>query len=355
MPKKRKGTVAIAVQKGMLRLRWRHQGTPYTLTLALFDSPLHRRIAEGKAAEIQADIAFDRFDRTLAKYRGEGQAEKRDVRPTLELWQLFTQSRRSLGLISPATESARYKPLAANLRRYAQDLDSTTATGFIDLLRSRQNPRIANQNLSLLKGFGEWCVDVGHWQSNPFKAIAPQKGAEQARQGKPFSKAEIRLFLDTIAQDRHYAHYHDLCLFMFHTGCRPGEALGLRWSQIDLADGTVRIRATKTDSSHTLRLQPVILKMLGDRPRPSDGLVFPGPRGKRISPKNFCQRCWKRTCDRAGIPYRVPYFARHSLASHMIDGGASYPQVAYVLGHKTTRMVQQTYGRMIEAPDLPEF
>lgn len=338
----------------MLRLRWRHQGQPYTLILGLFDSPLHRRIAQGKAAEIQADIAFERFDATLAKYRGEGATASR---PTGELWDLFTRHRRTNGTISPATVAARYQPIAANLKRFGSHIDKTTAPAFIDLLRSRQSPRIANQNLSLLKGFGEWCVDVGHWQSNPFKPIAPMKGAETARAGKPFTRAEIRLFLDTLVGDRYYAHYHDLCLFLFHIGCRPGEALGLRWRQIDLAAGTVRIRATKTDSAHVLRLQPKLMAMLQARllhPDPN-ALVFPGPRGKRISPKNFCQRCWKHTCDRADIPYRVPYFARHSLASHLIDGGASYPQVAYVLGHKSTRMVQQTYGRMIDAPDLPEF
>jgi integrase len=84
-------------------------------------------------------------------------------------------------------------------------------------------------------------------------------------------------------------------------------------------------------------------------------LVFPSPTGKRINTRSFCRRCWRQTCTDAGIPYRVPYFARHSLASHLIESGATYPQVAYVLGHSSTRMVSQTYGRMVPPPQLPEF
>lgn len=345
-----KGTVSVVNQDGMLRLRWRYQGTPYTLTLGLFDSPLHRRVAQGKAAEIQADLAFDRFDPTLAKYRGDGIA---DGRSTLALWGLFTRYRESTGT-SESTIS-KYRALQHNLERYG-NLDSTnTAQEFILRLRDRQVPLVANQNLSLLKGFGRWCVEAGHWQSNHFNLIKPAKGAQQARKGEPFSKAEIRLFLDTIKLDRDYAHYHDLCLFLFHTGCRPGEALSLRWQQVDLTNGTVMIYATKTDHAHLLRLQPSAIAMLKERDQTSD-LVFPSPRTQtRINGRNFCQRCWKRICAKAGIEYRVPYFTRHSLASHLIDSGATYPQVAYVLGHKTTRMVQQTYGRMIDPPDLPEF
>jgi integrase len=353
MPKSRKGTVSVSSQEGMLRLRWRWNGKPYALTLGLFDSPLHRRLAEAKAAEIQADIAYERFDPTLTKYRSDAPAPT-TTRPTSELWQMFTASRLTLGQISAATEAARYRPLLSNLVRFGRPIDQTTAPKFIDYLRSRQSPRIANQNLSLLRTFGDWCQAAGHWPANHFKGIAPAKGAESRREGEPFTREEIRKFLEVVRGDRHYRHYHDLCLFMFHTGCRPSEALTLKWKQVDLAAGTVKIHSTKTDSSHPLKLQPSVVQMLRDRPRQGE-LVFPGPRGKAISPRNFCQRCWKAICKRAEIPYRVPYFARHSLASHMIDKGASYPQVAYVLGHKSTRMVQSTYGRMVEPPELPEF
>ena len=84
-------------------------------------------------------------------------------------------------------------------------------------------------------------------------------------------------------------------------------------------------------------------------------LVFPTPGGNQINPHNFRSRCWVTTIALAGIPYRPPYFTRHSTGSHLIDQGATYPQVAYALGHKSTRMVVQTYGRMLDRPKMPEF
>jgi integrase len=352
MSKARKGTVSVASQDGMLRLRWRHLSKPYTLALALADTPLHRRIAQGKASEIQADIAFDRFDETLRKYVG----ERTTTISSKTLFDRYIAARRKAGT-QESTLTSKYIALSGNLKRFERSIDSSdTAVAFIKLLRSRQKPLISNQNLSLLKGFGDWCVQGGHWPTNFFADIRSVKGAKPAREGEPFTRAEITQFLTTLKRSKYYSHYHDLCFFLLSVGCRPGEAHDLRWHQVNLQDGTVTINHTKTDSTTLLTVQPNILSMLQGRSssRRSD-LVFPSPTGKRINTRSFCRRCWKQTCTDAGIPYRVPYFARHSLASHLIESGATYPQVAYVLGHSSTRMVSQTYGRMVTPPQLPEF
>ena len=53
----------------MLRLRWSYRGQAYSYSMGLPDDPINRAAAEGKAAQIQKDIAFDEFDPTLEKYR----------------------------------------------------------------------------------------------------------------------------------------------------------------------------------------------------------------------------------------------------------------------------------------------
>lgn len=351
MPSKSpKGTVSVVTQDNMLRLRWRIDGKRYVLPLGLADTPLHRRIALGKAAEIQADVAFERFDRTLRKYQGEATT----AIGTAELFGDFIAHRIAQGTSERTAE--KHRAVLANLKRFNLEIDSTTkAKRFIELLRSRQSALIANQNLSMLKAFGEWAVQREIWPSNHFEPISPAKGARQARDGEPFTRAEIRLFLDTIKVDRYYAHYHDVCMFLFYTGCRPSEAHDLTWPQVNFTKGTVTIYGTKTDHTHQLQLQPQLLQMLRARRSFFTTLVFPAPKGGRINTHSFSQRCWRSVCASAGIPYRVPYFARHSLASHLIAEGASYPQTAYVLGHRSTRMVVQTYGRMIDPPKMPEF
>jgi len=86
-----------------------------------------------------------------------------------------------------------------------------------------------------------------------------------------------------------------------------------------------------------------------------ESLVFLSPTGKAIDDHNFSQRCWRSICEKAKIPYRSPYNARHSLLSHLIESGATLPQTAYVAGHANTRMVSETYGHMINRAKMIDF
>jgi integrase len=76
------------------------------------------------------------------------------------------------------------------------------------------------------------------------------------------------------------------------------------------------------------------------------------------------QEAWERvvkgrqlkTCQQAGIRYRPPYTARHTLLSHGIEyEGWSLPQAAQIAGHTSTHMVAETYGHMLNQPKSPEF
>lgn len=68
------------------------------------------------------------------------------------------------------------------------------------------------------------------------------------------------------------------------TWCRPGEAAGALWSEIDLATKvwTIPATRTKTATEHRVPLSAPALAMLASLPRISDA-VFPGVRGKPIT------------------------------------------------------------------------
>lgn len=72
--KRGKGSVGVEVLQGRLRLRLPRQlynGKQKYLTLGLDDSPGDWKIAQAKAKQIESNIAFERFDHTLNKYRPE--------------------------------------------------------------------------------------------------------------------------------------------------------------------------------------------------------------------------------------------------------------------------------------------
>ncbi len=121
--------------------------------------------------------------------------------------------------------------------------------------------------------------------------------------------------------------------------------------------GRRRIRkSTKTGGERVLSLNDRLCQMFGDRPQTTpDDLVFTTVTGKPIDDHTFSQKVWKSACLKAGIEYRPPYAARHSLLSHLLEHSASLPQVAYVAGHRNTRMMSEVYAHMINHPQMPDF
>jgi integrase len=377
--------IALWVRGKKLWLRWRHEGRRCHLSLGIDDTPHNRFRAQQVATQIQTDIAYGQFDpENLDKYKptlGTVAAENctQTVKlTTVSLFEEFIEHRRSEGTSGQAIAS-RYKPMLANLKRFEVDIENEDlARKFIDILRSRQSPRIANQNLTLLKSFADWAVESGQMEANPFVKIRALKVDKSQSRDKPFTQNEIARFLTTIKTDRYFHCYHDLCMILFYLGLRPSEAIGLRWKHVDFDRKQVTIceslsrspegntagyarqrKGIKTaDGQRILDLTDKLHGMLlGRKPVDADPerFVFPSPRGGAIDDHNFSQRIWRGICEKAKIDYRPPYCARHSLLSHLIESGATLPQTAYVAGHRDTRMVAETYGHMINRPKMIDF
>lgn len=362
----------------MLLLRWRHEGTQHQISTGLPDTLMNRHAARDKAIEIERDIALGLFDRTLAKYRrSQGEPIPTFKPSAIDLWAMFTQDRAQTGTSQQAI-STRYNAIASNLERFGKNPeDPATAREFIDLLRSRQSALIANQNLSLMKGFGAWCQTKGYWEGNPFTDIRPLKRSNTTNPKRlPFTIEETRLILSTAKTHPKYHGYHDFCMALLYLGLRPSEAIGLKWKHISWMKQTVTIseslsrsesgnsqsharqtKTTKTGRDRTLELRPGIFTMLEGRygeGQSPESLIFTNMEGKAIDDSKFCKGPWRTLLKDAGISYRVPYAARHSLGSHLLENGASMPQAAEVLGN-TPETMARYYSHAINSPPMPDF
>lgn len=360
----------------MLYLRWTYQGNEYRRSLGLPDSPFNRNAAQGKASQIEHDIAMQQFDSTLDKYWPKPQTKPKQL-STVELWTKYMEFKREAGITSGQSISSRYKPMLNNLQHFGRDIATTNeAREFKYFLAERQSPHILNQNISLLKGFGEWCIEQEHWESNPFESIKRMKALTMKNpKRQPLSREEIQAFLQAIKTDKYYSGYHDFCMAMFYLGIRPSEAVGLRWKYIDWKRKTVTIceslsrsedgrsagyarqrKTTKNSKIREIDLHPDLYKMLHDQFKPEakpEDLVFLSPKGNPIDDHNFSQRCWKKICQRIGID-KVPYAARHSLGSHLIENGATIPQTAAILGNNPETTARH-YSHMLNRPKMPGF
>ena len=157
-------------------------------------------------------------------------------------------------------------------------------------------------------------------------------------------------------------------------GLRPGEAAGLHWS--DIGDNTVNVtrgvqlakgRATVVDdlktqtSRRTIEMPPDLVEWVAQHRRDQlaerlaatswvdDRLVFASPTGNVLSPPNVRRQlaaiCERLEADPNGekFPTIKPNELRHSCASLLSDEGVPNELIADLLGHTTTRMVDETY------------
>ena len=91
-------------------------------------------------------------------------------------------------------------------------------------------------------------VRWGRLARNPADAADPPKAGEASRpESITWTADQLRTFLDGTRGSRHWTAY----LLLATTGLRRGEALGLRWSDLDLNAGRASIRQTVIAVKHT--------------------------------------------------------------------------------------------------------
>jgi integrase len=142
--------------------------------------------------------------------------------------------------------------------------------------------------------------------------------------------------------------------FLALTGWRSAEAMGLRWSEIDLARRTATLGDTKTGRS-IRPLAHAACDVLRSLPRSVGDRVFPATRGGPDTALHF-KRFWPRIAKLAALPPDVtPHVLRHSYASLAADLGYSEPTIAALVGHKghsiTSRYVHSADAVLLAAAD----
>ena len=115
------------------------------------------------------------------------------------------------------------------------------------------------------------------------------------------------------------------------TGCRLGEVLTLRWSDVDRKSGELRLRDAKT-GARMVPLSPEALQVLAGivRVRRSPW-VFAGSRPDRHLAQ--LTTFWHRVRERADVVDVRIHDLRHSFASRALALGLALPMIGRLLGH----------------------
>jgi integrase len=150
---------------------------------------------------------------------------------------------------------------------------------------------------------------------------------------------------DVLAPITTHRYYTDFVTFLFGTGCRTGEAVGLQWCHLSEDYTKVWIgesvsrgkrKATKTNKAREFKLPSYRVTLRSSRKpvdaKPTDW-VFPALEGGPIDAQNFRNRAWTAVLEQAGVTYRKPYSTRHTFITHALAKGVNPMLVAEMTGH----------------------
>ena len=130
------------------------------------------------------------------------------------------------------------------------------------------------------------------------------------------------------------------------TGGREMEIWGLKWSDVDLKEGSVIFRDTKNGDTRRVAFSgPALTEFRRKVRRIDTELVFPGRRDKH-KPISF-RKPFETAVGAAGLKDFKFHDLRHTFASYMAMDGATLRDIADALGHRTLNMVLR-YSHLTE-------
>lgn len=134
---------------------------------------------------------------------------------------------------------------------------------------------------------------------------------------------------------------HAFVTLALSTGARAGELRDLRWCDVDFKRGRAILNRTKNEDRRALTLAGVAVELLKEqrrRRRLDSDRVF--PRVGSDAPYEY-HKPFRAAVDAAGIKDFRFHDLRHTAASWLAMTGATGPEIAAVLGHRTLAMVKR--------------
>lgn len=194
---------------------------------------------------------------------------------------------------------------------------------------------------------------------------AARKAAEEAKaKREPWGEAEVKAFLTGIREDRLYAP-----MLLSLLGMRPAEVCGLRWSDVDLEAGTLRVENTRTlvvgvveekgpkseRGKRTLPLPgPVVValkalracqaaeKLAAGEAYTSTGYVLVDELGEPVK-TDWLRRQTYRLMATAEVRKVRPYDARHACLTFLATSGVPDVVVSAWAGHADLSFTKRVY------------
>ena len=234
------------------------------------------------------------------------------------------------------------------------------AEGRIDRIESKNQPKglsaktVRNIN-QIISSALTLAKEQKLLSSNPADACALPR--VEHREMRTLPVEQLTSFLREAKETGVYEMYY----IELATGLRRGELLGLKWQDIDMVNGTIRVQRQvaridgeiveaplKTKNSYrNVSIGPDAIEVLKEQKKKvgDSEYVFPSPNGGPISPDSVLNML-HRVLERAGLPKIRFHDLRHTFATLALQNGVDIKTVSGMLGHFSAGFTLDTYAHV---------
>ncbi len=205
---------------------------------------------------------------------------------------------------------------------------------------------------------------------NPTEAVKPPQITREEM--RPLSAEQVKTLFEAARTEGD--RLEGLYVLALTTGLRQGELLGLRWEDVDLEAGTLRVQRTLTTakggpvlaapktkgSRRTVRLSRTaseavrghLERQLGEINRAGalwreNGLIFASETGEPLSRQHVTAHRFKPLLKRTGLPEIRSHDLRHTCATLLLSENVNPKVVSEMLGHASIAITLDTYSHVL--------
>ena len=237
-----------------------------------------------------------------------------------------------------------------------------------------KNYVLYNHYLSVINRIFKYAVLMDILDSNPFDKVIKPKSRQTQRKGNFLTKEELKELLK-LAQTATLSYFFPLVHLMSYTGLRQGEALALKWSDIDFENKKITVDKTATrikekqtlqtpktkNSKRVISIDPTTLLILkswkkdqikiyfknGKHFEGDENFIFTNQRAEWVHIHNFI-RYFKRFIADHKLKQITPHGLRHTHASLLFSAGVEPKSISDRLGHSTVQITLDLYTHITE-------
>jgi integrase len=223
-----------------------------------------------------------------------------------------------------------------------------------DLLADGRDPSTVRNALMPLRVILRRAVEDGDVAVNPCTHL--RLPAVRGRRERIASPQEAERLLAALPE-----HDRPIWATALYAGLRRGEIMALRWADVDLAKGVIRVERAYDEKEH-VEIEPKsragrrtvpIVGALRDiliehkaRQGSDRGRVFGSSQETPFQPSNLWRRA-QRAWTRAGLEPIGLHEARHTFASVLIAAGVNAKAITTYMGHASIQTTYDRYGKLM--------